>query len=565
MCLSQVCGSNLRSRVKPNVASILDGRSSTGTLHRCKFTGIPDHLEEYLTSKQTTSSTELYYGKKRTKGYFQHLFVEAECTNGLPKAERECLSTFRIGQQCGPDEDWSVIAPDEFDGPGVMWRNDKECDKDIHNTEVTVAADFFCPVADECIHLTRCSFDGEPTAAKDATNTNDDMKALKTGYFEHVFKPEECSKGLPPAPSAEHPGVRCVTSLRFKESCGGDHDWEAFSPAEASDGAAKVRWYTSHSCDRARVGVDYYCSLGPSGLENKRRLHRCTFKGKSEVDKKPKAWCENRDSWLSTGKGGKPKVGTHPWYATERHAGTPAPGFCMMHEFVESECTNGLPPKGEQCLAATHRLKECGAEQDFHVISPTDKDKEMQAGLRWYNGIDTGPCGEADITVDYYCDKECVVDAKTCKVNGIFDEGTCSCKCTNPDNTFWRGLECSTCGAEVTDCDKNAGLKLDEKLCKCVPLDVAPTAVGQAEAKKAEEEQAATANKLKAMQAAQQAIAAGADSNGATKQLAVAKANAAQAAAKADDEFENIQKTVARANELAGTVETVEKTDEKRT
>ena len=67
------------------------------------------------------------------------------------------------------------------------------------------------------------------------------------------------------------------------------------------------------------------------------------------------------------------------------------------------------------------------------------------------------------------------------------------------------------------------------------------------------------------MQAAQQAIAAGADSNGATKQLAVAKANAAQAAAKADDEFENIQKTVARANELAGTVETVEKTDEKRT
>jgi len=75
ICFSQVCGSNLRSQVKPNMASILNGRSSTGTLHRCKFTGIPDHLEDYLTSKQTTSSTELYYGKKRTKGYFQHLFV----------------------------------------------------------------------------------------------------------------------------------------------------------------------------------------------------------------------------------------------------------------------------------------------------------------------------------------------------------------------------------------------------------------------------------------------------------------------------------------------------------
>ena len=109
-----------------------------------------------------SSRTELYFGKKRTKGYFQHLFVESECSNGLPKPESACLSTMRIGQQCGPDEDWSVIAPDAFDGPGVMWRTDKECDKETHNTNVTVAADFFCPTVDECIHVHRCSFDGEP-------------------------------------------------------------------------------------------------------------------------------------------------------------------------------------------------------------------------------------------------------------------------------------------------------------------------------------------------------------------------------------------------------------------
>ena len=530
----------------------------TGTLHQCKFTGPPDHLEEYLTQKQLTSKTELYFGKKRTKGYFQHLFVEAECTNGLPKPESACFSTMRIGQQCGPDEDWSVIAPDEFDGPGVLWRNDRECDKEIHNTNVTVAADFFCPEVNECIHVHRCSFDGEPTPSTDVENSNADLKAVKAGYFEHAFEDKECSNGLPPRPSKEHPGVRCITSLRWKESCGGDHDWEAFTPGEASDGKAKVRWYTSHSCDRARVGVDYYCSLGPTGQENKRRLHRCTFKGKSTVDTKPKPWCENRADWMSSES--KPTVGTHPWYATERHAGTPAPGFCMLHKFEEAECTNGLPPKGERCLASTHRLKECGAEQDFHIISPSDHDREIQAGLRWYNGLDTGPCGDADLIVDYFCDKECVVDKAKCEANnGAFNPAACTCKCRNNAGTFWKGLECDECAADGSDCLSKNGVKLDTTLCKCVPLDATPAKKDTAALKGAQDEQKKAAAKLKAVQKAQQALAAGNMARGATADLARANAKAAQAAARSADELAEVEKTNDQAKMLASAVENVER------
>ena len=84
-----------------------------------------------------------------------------------------------------------IIAPDEFDGPGVMWRNDKECDPNVHNTNITVSADFFCPVKKECIHVHRCSFAGEGTPVTEAnTNTNQDIKTVKAGYFEHVFEPE---------------------------------------------------------------------------------------------------------------------------------------------------------------------------------------------------------------------------------------------------------------------------------------------------------------------------------------------------------------------------------------
>ena len=565
IALSVAQASNLRTNSKHKFVQLQtdakNGNSPTGTLHRCKYTGPPDRLEDYLTAKQMTSKTDLYYQKKRAKGYFQHLFVEKECTNGLPGTQNEhgsCVSTLRIGQQCGPDEDWSVIAPDEFDGPGVMWRNDKECDPNIHNTNITVSADFFCPVSKECIHVHRCSFAGEGTPVTERNpNTNSDIKTVKAGYFEHVFEPEECSNGLPPAPSVSHPGVRCITSLRWKESCGGDHDWEAFSPAEGNGGKAKVRWYTSHTCEKTLVAVDYYCSLGPSGLEMKRRLHRCTFKGKSNVDKAPKPWCEARHENTFEG---KPKVGTHPWYGTERHAGTPPPGFCMIHEFKDEECTNNLPPKNVECLVATHRLKECGAEQDFHVIGPGDKDSSgMRAGIRWYNALETGPCGDADMTIDYYCDTECV---RKCENGGKKISATCSCKCNQKNQkagqTYWTGVECQICGAKESDCSADAGLKLDKNNCRCVSVDAPVSKASDAEMKKSREEQEKTVEKLNAVKKATDAMLDASDSNTANKKLAEAKAKMDQEQAKVEDEMAKTDQNVEKVKELTSSINAAE-------
>ena len=345
-----------------NIRGAIRTSSKTGTLHQCKFTGPPDHLEEYLTQKQLTSKTELYFGKQRSKGYFQHLFVESECTNGLPKPESACFSTMRIGQQCGPDEDWSVIAPDEFDGPGVMWRNDKECDEDVHNTNVTVAADFFALRLTNAYTFTAARSMGNrhrPLTSKTPTMTSRPSRqvTLSTPSTRRVFQ-RTSTEGLQRAPWRTLCNV-----FAMERELWGDHDWEAFTPGESADGKAKVRWYTSHSCDRARVGVDYYCSLGPTGQENKRRLHRCTFKGKSTVDTKPKSWCENKAEWMSSES--KPHVGTHPWYGTERHAGTPAPGFCMLHKFEESECTNGLPLRASDVLQQHTAKRSVGQNKTF--------------------------------------------------------------------------------------------------------------------------------------------------------------------------------------------------------
>ena len=98
----------------------------------------------------------------------------------------------------------------------------------------------------------------------------------------------------------------------------------------------------------------------------------------------------------------------------ERHAGDPAPGFCLSHKFEEAECTNGLPPaSGGDCIVTRQRLRECGAEQDWKTVGPSDANDSIEAvkklapaGVMWYNALETGPCGEATITVDYFCPSE---------------------------------------------------------------------------------------------------------------------------------------------------------------
>jgi hypothetical protein len=396
-----------------------------GTHHRCAYTGKAFPVELSLTSKQLDSSEEFYYGKSRDANFYQHLFVADECSNGLPPSSHACFSTLRVGRHCGPDEDWSVIAPDEFDGPGVMWRNNEPCyggEDGVHKSDVTVVADFFCPTESECIHLHRCSFEGAPTAStkklastltspstvKGRLNTNAAFPEGNEGYFEHVFKPEECSNGIPPvaggAGSSLNDDVACMTSIRWAESCGGDHDWEAFSAEDGATGSsAAVRWYTSHTCDRAKVAVDYFC---PPSLSNgnKKELHRCTFKGESTVvTDKANSWCSFPNSSPTAAE------------SSERHAGDPAPGYCVEHAFDASECTNGLPADEDDCIASRKRVKECGAEQDWTIVGPTGEDQVLKgvdetyermnraAGVMWYNGLETGPCGDAELTVDYFC------------------------------------------------------------------------------------------------------------------------------------------------------------------
>jgi hypothetical protein len=397
-----------------------------GSTHRCSYHGKAYPVELSLTSRQLDNSEEFYYGKSRESDFYQHLFVASECTNNaLPPSSHACFSTLRVGRHCGPDEDWSVIAPDEFDGPGVMWRNNAPCssaDEGVHKDEVAVVVDFFCPTEPECIHLHRCSFEGAPKSTTKKTplltsqsrregtgnvNTNKAYKDIPEGYYEHVFTPEQCSNGLPPvAPSGGGDGRHlCMTSIRWAESCGGDHDWESFTTEDG--GAAGIRWYTSHVCDRAKVAVDYYCPATTNEKDKETTVvHRCSFKGNSDVvQNKKNTWCE------------LPNNSPTAAHASERHAGDPAPGFCLQHIFEESECLNGLPLSTSNCIASRKRLKECGQEQDFTIVGPTFIDTLMNnvdntyeimgrnAGIMWYNGLESGPCGEAELTVDYFCPK----------------------------------------------------------------------------------------------------------------------------------------------------------------
>lgn len=85
----------------------------------------------------------------------------------------------------------------------------------------------------------------------------------------------------------------------------------------------------------------------------------------------------------------------------------------------------------------------------------------MRAAALWYQALPGGPCGDADVQIDYYCFGECV---RECKNGGVLDVETCSCQC--PKDGFWTGFECQMCGAEQSvDCP--AGTLLDKADCTC--------------------------------------------------------------------------------------------------
>eukprot|EP00947_MAST-08B_sp_MAST-8B-sp1_P005248 g5248.t1 len=416
------------------------GRAPAGTLITCRFSGIADQVVNYV-------GTKTYYGRRRD-GYYQHLFSPQECTGGrVPNPLKgQWFSSLVSYYHCGEAEQWSVLAPDDVDGPGVMWYNSNPCGANGGPQGLAdIKAQFFLPSSEQAKHLHRCTFEGQPgrilrkgnctgrmgsaEAFKDFKGFNgangqlesdrfmgdlmqDSTGAVATeGYFEHAFTNDECMNDRPPLDADDKP--KCLVSWRWGEHCGGDHDWAA--TASGKDGA-RMSWYTSHKCTSARVAADYYC---PTTGDFSLRLHRCTFKGAGTET------AECRDN------------------ARARHANDPPKGKCFAHAFKADECTNGLPGAdldsggGASCVASFRQVAQCGEEQDFAANVGNGS-----LSVTWYNAK---PCGDASIGVDVYCHGACV---RECKNGGKLDLKTCRCECPFP----FTGTTCDVCGLEQADC-----------------------------------------------------------------------------------------------------------------
>jgi len=362
--------------------------------HRCHWSGRPDRLEDYLTAEQMVDPQQYYYGKARSKNYFQHLFVEPECTNGLPKGF--CWSGLRQTTHCGQDEDWAVLAPDEMDGPGVMWRSEKAClpnEGRDHPANITV--DFLCLDRQEQTNLHRCVLDTNPVVGDAGITTGEPgeeeafLKLLTTpsnpGHYSHTWDAAECSNGLPPT------DVACLSSLRWGEHCTGDHDWKATADSSAQ---RSVSWFTSHSCTCARVAVDYFC---PYREVPGWTFNRCHFRGPStRVDSIEcerahlmKALADNDVNVINSRDAGSAVV-------FQQDNGT-----CREHVFEPEDCIAGIPEPTINCVAAFVQSGECGKDQDW-AIQGADA-SGLPLAVRWYNNLDGGPCGDATVVVDLFC------------------------------------------------------------------------------------------------------------------------------------------------------------------
>ena len=125
-----------------------------GTIISCTWTGIPDHMEDFVDPGIS------YYGRKRT-GYLQHLFVASECTNSILPDPRQgiWMASMHSVYACGKPEQWSVLSPNEEDGPGIMWWNGQDCGED---GGASVRVDYFLPSKEYTKNLHRCVWQGAP-------------------------------------------------------------------------------------------------------------------------------------------------------------------------------------------------------------------------------------------------------------------------------------------------------------------------------------------------------------------------------------------------------------------
>jgi hypothetical protein len=449
-------------------------RANIGKLISCSWTGVPDKMTSFV-------GQGLYYGRSRDH-YFQHLFVGSECTGGkLPDPrEGDWMSMLPKRYACGKAEQWSVMSPNEEDGPGVIFSNLNPCS---NNNVISIRADFFLPNKEHSKHFHRCVWQGTPERlmvgelgkqdALDAksvplpswwTATSEEKIAVRKapgkvdgdsagmlkrfrdpinskpagaeaddkespGYFQHVFDNTDCTNGLPPT------NRPCMVSMRWGESCGSDSDWKAVHRDGRGDrqAAAAVEWYTRLKCDSSRVAVDYFCPEKSKAFDVALDVHSCRYEGGRTATACP---------------------------GVTRHANDEAAGSCFKHDFKADQCRGNLPGAGDnfldkkRCMAAVREFSKCGDGEDFDVSFE-------KPSVSWASSTvpgDTNKCSSEGIVVDYLCLGEC---RRVC-AHGSLDRHVCSCNC----DAGFTGLNCDICGIEETDCKH--GSVLNAEKCKCV-------------------------------------------------------------------------------------------------
>lgn len=401
-------------------ALVLD---SSTTLFRCQWEGYPDQLEKYLADSNKYDVDQLYYGRSRTQHYFQHIFSAGDCGGTLPSGY--CFASFRRAQHCGPDQGWSILHPQDEDGPAVLWYNEGPCiPNEGRDPPARIAVDYVCPSHLEAPHLHQCMFEGR---TEELNGTMLDPHDPTAGtYFAKRFDASECTNGLPPL--KEGNGASCISSITWMEHCGDEHDW-MFNPAvepatflKAGTGAPVLRWYTAHDCDSVRVGMDFFCPMDvfkggqvvavPKDHKETDKalalpqLHRCSANvlslGLLNVSS------DTSDAALQTDLNVCARVHSMAYYDGYNARGDTDGSLpnlvedqvagCRYVNFSASDCLNGLPPANATCAVSLHAMAECGREQDW--------DAEILAGsvasVRWYNALGN-PCSKATVAVDYYC------------------------------------------------------------------------------------------------------------------------------------------------------------------
>jgi hypothetical protein len=470
-------------------------RPTPGQLVVCTYTGTPDRVSGFV-------GTGIYFGRPRD-GYYQHLFVAQECSDGkLPDPRAgEWMSTLSQSYACGEAEQWSVISPNEEDGPGVMFANRKPCKG---NGAIKIRAEFFLPKKKYQNDFHRCIWQGSPErlvkpnalknhlagvsetmalegwwTGKTEENVNKDEEAGKLdgnsgtilnkfksaldprkfadretdesktngqppstmpGYHRHIFEQKDCTNGLPP-------NRPCMVSMRWGEHCGSDRDWKALHNyrGEESSVAAGVEWYTNMQCDSARVAVDYFCPEPNDEFDIGKDVHTCTYEG---------------DGVMKSCGGGT------------RHANDPMEGYCRSHKFKASECGGRLPGHdenvpGRNCMAAMREFSQCGHALDFEATVVPGKVGVADTSVSWYTAGfsqtrdgDGGACSKARIVIDYMCPGEC---DRQCLNGGRLDKLACNCVCS----AQWTGINCQHCQIEQSDCMH--GSVFDPNKCTCNP------------------------------------------------------------------------------------------------